>query len=307
MIGALNKYRIAVALSSYNGEGYITEQINSVFAQTISNIAEITLFVRDDGSADETCHIIHTFENMGHVVLYRGNNIGVCASFLNLLQDIPLDYDFVALCDQDDVWHPDKLARAIDVLTSIDRDIPLLYCSDYIFCDADLHPVHKSNLNKSGISFEKLLFENVCSGNTMVMNHTLHALVASFSSEGVYCHDWWIALIASALGEVHFDRHFYSLDYRRIGSNVSPTGSDIIKVFRYRMSKFIKDGELKQITEQLQKLANEIGNRLDSSKCHTLNRFLKGNRLDKAFAGIRLRQTISGELMLRLLFLFGWL
>lgn len=305
MIMGNNKVKVAIALSTFNGEKYLARQIESVFSQRIQKSVDITLFVRDDGSTDDTRRILKAYEDVGRLVYIEGNNIGVCESFLSLLQYIPSHYDYVALCDQDDAWHEDKLARAIEVLSDADLAVPQLYCSEYIFCDADLNPVGKSALNKSGVTFEKMLFENVCSGNTMVMNQSLHEIVVSLGPSDVYCHDWWVALLASALGEIHYDRHFYSLDYRRIGTNASPTGSSAIKLLKYRLTKFIKNGELENIRAQLQKLLNGERDGLDPEKARTLELFLSRNRLSKAFAGVRLRQTISGEFMLRVLFLFG--
>ncbi|WP_436232187.1 glycosyltransferase [Collinsella intestinalis] len=294
-------------MSSYNGAKYISQQIDSVLSQDLAGTADLSLYVRDDGSTDGTCQILQSYEDVQMLELIKGENIGVCKSFISLLQAIPQDYDYVALCDQDDVWHANKLFRAISVLSSTDQNIAQLYCSEFIFCDADLNIVRKSQLNKCGVCFEKLLFENICSGNTMVMNRTLHRIVASSDSEGVYCHDWWIALLAASFGDVYFDKNFYSLDYRRIGSNASPAGSDMIKLFIYRLNKFIRGGDLKRIESQLQKLQCEMGERLDPEKALTLNMFLRKGRLQKAFANIRLRQTLSSELMLRILFLSGLL
>lgn len=302
----MSEIRIAIVLSTYNGERYLDDQLASLFRQRLPEGTDVTVFVRDDGSSDKTQLILSRYTD-SHFRLTKGDNVGVSSSFMSALCSVPLTYDFIALCDQDDVWHEDKLARAINVLSNFDHNIPRLYCSEYIFCDAELNPIGKSTLNKSGVNFEKLLFENICSGNTMVMNRALHEAVRAFGSEGVYCHDWWIALSASALGEIHYDRQFYSLDYRRIGSNASPTGSGVISLLQYRFSKFIKGGDLEKIQTQLQKLLDETGDRLDPSKTRTLELFLSRYRLRKVFAGVRLRQTITGELMLRALFLLGWL
>lgn len=302
---ALSKVQIAVAVSTYNGERYLFSQIESILSQQINETIDITIFVRDDGSSDGTCHTLEQYEKDGKLVLIRGCNVGVSASFISLLQDIPDYFDYIALCDQDDVWHKDKLERAISILSACDQSIPQLYCSEYIFCDAELNPIEKSTLNKHGICFEKLLFENVCSGNTMVMNRTLHMLVSSLGYDGVYCHDWWLAQLAAALGDIHYDKDFYSLDYRRIGENASPTGSGALRLLRYRFSKFIQGDELASIKFQLRKLLDSTSDNLDTAKASALRLFLSSHRFRKVLYKARLRQTVSGELMVRLLFLFG--
>lgn len=301
----MSHLNIAVVMSTYNGERYVEEQLESVFEQQLPNGVNLDVVVRDDGSTDETLSILRGYAQKGRIELHEGRNVGVCASFLDLLEGLPLRYDYVALCDQDDVWHADKLLRAVSVLDRFGQTTPQLYCSEYIFCDSGLTPIGKSQLNKSGVTFEKMLYENVCSGNTMVMNRALHDVIRSLGHEGVYCHDWWLALIATALGELHYDTTFFSLDYRRIGSNASPTGSGFLKLLRYRIAKFVKAGELELVVHQLQALWLGVGEKLDRAKADTLNRFLSDKRMCKAMMPIRLRQTISGELMLRILFLLG--
>lgn len=302
---ALEKTRIAVAMSTYNGEKYITEQIDSILSQSLPETAEVTLYVRDDGSTDKSCAILKEYESRNRLIFSKGNNIGVCSSFLSLLKSIPLEYDYVALCDQDDVWHKDKLSRAISVLSSTNQSIPQLYCSEYIFCDANLNPIGKSNLNKAGVSFVKLLFENVCSGNTMVLNCSLHRLASSVCSDGAYCHDWWLALLASSQGEIHFDRTFFSLDYRRIGTNASPTGLGFIELLRYRLSKFIQGNGLESIKDQLQALLDATSETISERNASILRLYLSNRRILKAFSVCRLRQTMPSELALRILFLLG--
>lgn len=304
MLINLDKVRIAVIVSTFNGEKYLDEQMQSILAQHFSMPVEMSIFVRDDGSTDGTCSLLSKYMGSNFEVI-KGENRGVCASFLSALEFVPDSFDYIALCDQDDVWHDDKLDRAISVLSDCDHSVPQLYCSEYIFCDAELNPIGRSSLNKRGVCFDNLLFENVCSGNTMVMNRTLRRLASALGGDGVYCHDWWLAQLAAAIGVIHYDRKFYSLDYRRIGENASPTGSGALHLLRYRFTKFIQGDGLKSIVLQLHKLLDSTSGNLDAGKVDTLRLFLGSNRLGKVFYKARLRQTISGELMLRLLFLFG--
>ena len=298
---------IAVAMSTYNGDAYISQQLDSVLAQDVTERANLIIYVRDDGSKDATLKILEQYEENGHIHLFRGENVGVTRSFLETLAAIPPDIDYIALCDQDDIWHKDKLSRAIEVLESRDASIPQLYCSEYIFCNAEMNPQGQSHLNRTGVDFNKMLYENVVSGNTTVINQALRRLVVNAGYEAVYNHDWWIALVACALGgELVYD-DFPSLDYRRTGSNVSPTGTKGLALLRYRLRTFFANNELQKVTIQLRKLDQQFGERLDPEKRSLLNRFLDGGRLEKTFTPVRLRQKLSEEVLVRALFLAGYL
>lgn len=294
---------VAVVMSTYNGAAHVAEQLESILAQ---DVGEVAVYVRDDGSTDGTVDVLEPYERRGRITLSRGENVGVAASFVELLRSVPPGHDFVALADQDDVWHPDKLSRALSVMAGGPADVPLLYCSEYVFCDADMVPQGRSHLNRIGVPFERMLYENVTSGNTMVLNGRLAGLVAAAGSDGVYCHDWWIALVASALGEILYD-DFCSLEYRRTGSNASPTGSSPLSLLRYRVRTFLSGDGLERVTAQLRKLDERFGDAMAPERRALLGRFLRGGRVRKALAPVRLRQTVPGELALRAMFLLGML
>ena len=291
-------------MSTYNGAEHVAAQLDSILAQDVTDVADLSVYVRDDGSRDDTCAILQGYADKGLIRFLSGKNLGVVGSFLDVLAAVPTDVDYVALCDQDDVWHADKLSRALAVLGEKDQSIPQLYCSEYIFCDAEMNPQGRSHLNQTGVDFNKMLYENMVSGNTTVINRALADAVVGAGRDGVYCHDWWLALVACALGELTYD-DFVSLDYRRTGSNVSPTGTGGLSLLRYRVKTFFENDELKNITAQLQKLDDCFGEQMAPEKRETLRRFLDGGRFAKAFAPVKLRQKTPEELAVRLLFLMG--
>lgn len=292
---------VAVVMSTYNGEKYVQEQLESVLAQDYGNLA---VFVRDDGSRDDTVKVLERYERDGKISLERGKNVGVVRSFFSLLKSVAGRFNYVAFCDQDDRWHVDKVSRAVSVLAERDERVPQLYCSEYVFCDSDLRPQGKSHLNQRGVDFPTMLYENMVSGNTVLMNDALVRAVVNAGVDGVYCHDWWCALVASAIGELTFD-DFASLDYRRTGANVSATGTGGMSLLRYRARKFLQGGELENVTLQLKKLESDFGTTMPMERRRLLGRFLNGGRLTKAVTPIRLRQKKSEELALRILFLLG--
>lgn len=295
--------RIAVVMSTYNGENHLVEQIESILAQSD---VQVELIVRDDGSVDGTVNLLEDYARVNKVRLVRGENKGVVGSFLDAIAAAPGDVPYIALSDQDDVWHADKLSRAMQIMDTKDNKIPQLYCSEYIFCDAEMHPQAPSHLNRIGVSFPTMLYENMVSGNTVVINRKLADLIINAGRDGVYTHDWWLGLVATALGELTYDT-FASLDYRRTGSNASPTGTSAVNILKYRIKTFIKNDQFHDVTQQLHRLYELFSDAMAPDKRELLERFLYGGRFKKACTPIRLRQKLSEEFVLRLLFIAGTL
>ena len=113
--------KVAILMSTYNGEKYLKEQIESLLAQTYGNIE---IYIRDDGSKDNTIKIIKNYkEKYNNIVLKEGKNIGFINSFFELL-NLCNDADYYAYCDQDDVWMNDKIERAVKFLGKTDENKP---------------------------------------------------------------------------------------------------------------------------------------------------------------------------------------
>lgn len=295
--------RVAVVMSTYNGVDYLPQQIESILGQ--EGVRPV-LVVRDDGSTDGTVALLERRERAGELTLVRGENLGVVGSFLAGMAAVPDDVDYVALSDQDDVWYPGKLARAVGLLGRGDDPTPRLYCSEYVFCSEDLEPVSKSRLNAIGVGFAQMLYETRVSGNTCVMNRALLELAVAAGPEGVYSHDWWLGLLATAVGELVFDDEA-TLSYRRLESSVSPTGTGPLRLLSYRVRKFLDRKELARIDRQLRRLRELLGDGLPSERRALLARFLDGGRLGKVLAPVRLRQSLVDEVALRALFALGLL
>lgn len=301
----MDTVKVCVMLSSYNGEKYIREQIDSILAQELPEQCDLSLIVRDDGSTDGTIDILAEYEGRGLLTLIQGENLGVTGSFFALLNHTTGKYDYYSFSDQDDRWHEDKMFRALSVLSRKDKKIPHLYCSEYYYCDETLGSPVPSTHNKLDPRVSLLLFENTISGNTIVFNDALASYVIQAGRNGIYCHDWWVALVASAVGDIEYDDQFYSLDYRRDGRNVSPTGSGQFRLLQYRIKHFIKGDELNIIGKQIAKFASVYRGKLSKRDVKILDVCTSNSRIRKAFLPVRLRQTISGEFMLRTLFLIG--
>ena len=121
---------VAVIMSTYNGEKFLDEQINSILSQ---KDVVVHLYVRDDGSTDSTRQILsNTQKNNKNLHLFFENNIGVGNSFMKCLYYAKANYDYYAFSDQDDIWLPEKLIKAITFLEENHKE---LYCSNQMCVD----------------------------------------------------------------------------------------------------------------------------------------------------------------------------
>lgn len=215
---------VAVLLSTYNGERYIREQLDSILNQTYTNVI---VYIRDDGSTDGTVATLREYQG-DRVVLVEDNlgNVKPAKSFLHLLSRIKSDvYMF---CDQDDVWLPDKIKNAVSAIIEIGANRPILYHSDLKVVNSDLSFVADSFHQREGVRmpqaqrFKVLLVQNCVVGCTMAITDELVKVsrVRCESPEEVAMHDWWFALVASAFGKIIYSPRREVL-YRQHGKNVS--------------------------------------------------------------------------------------
>lgn len=205
-------------MSTYNGAPFLDAQLASLAAQ---EGVECDLFVRDDGSTDNTLAVLagHAGRWPRLAAPLTGPNLGPAMSFLALLRSVPGDFDYYAFCDQDDVWLPHKLARAAEHLGALPKATPALYCSQVTCADQDLTPLGEP-FNDGDGRFEHLLFQNIAYGITVVMNRRARATITAHTpAAGVIMHDWWCALVVSAFGTIIYDAKSSAL-YRQHGRNV---------------------------------------------------------------------------------------
>lgn len=204
---------VQILISTYNGEKYLCEQITSLLKQ---EGVDVRILVRDDGSSDKTTFILKEFQNQGHLRWYTGPNLRPAKSFMHLLINAP-DEEYYAFCDQDDVWMPEKLKVAIDIIKGING--PALYCSDTMLVDSQLNPIRQANIKAEG-TFVESLISNPVTGCTMVFNKALRDIVMQYEPKVIDMHDWWLYRVCMAVGGYfYFDKQPHIL-YRQHGSNV---------------------------------------------------------------------------------------
>lgn len=236
-------YRVCVMMSTYNGENYLIEQIESILEQ---EGVEVSLFVRDDGSKDSTVDILSAYQKEGKVHLYIDNcNLGPAISFMKLLYE-STDYDYYAFADQDDVWHKEKLLVAISMIEKY-KDIPSLYCSNqWLFREGKVERLRfEQNLNHGIV---QAICGNVFSGCTMVFNWKLASILKqkeNHPSEAVLksrMHDTWVIAVAECVGKVIYDNNSY-INYRIHSNNTVGIKSGRLQRLRKKITnKSLRNG-----------------------------------------------------------------
>ena len=136
--------KIAVLMSTYNGHKYLDKQLKSIAEQTVVN--HLTLYIRDDGSKDDTFDIIDKWKNKINIVLYKEKNAGPAMSFWQLLMKSEVKADYYAFCDQDDVWDKDKIEKGIEKLKG---SIQLYACNCRIIDEKDV-VIKKNRVSEYG-------------------------------------------------------------------------------------------------------------------------------------------------------------
>ncbi len=242
---ARNLPAVAVLLALHNGARFLGDQLTSYAAQ---QDVDWRLIVSDDGSTDTGLQMIADFAATHpdrNIMTHDGPQRGLAANFLHLIGLAGKDVSFAALSDQDDVWLPEKLARATARLADIAAGQPGLYCSRTALCDAGLAPLGHSPHFKRPPSFRNALIQNIAGGNTMVLNRAALDLAQAAAAEAgqVVVHDWWLyQLITGAGGTVVYD-DAPSLLYRQHSGN--QIGANTSLRARLRRARMVAGGILR--------------------------------------------------------------
>lgn len=302
--------KIKVLLSAYNGEAYITQQVDSILNQTHQNLE---LYIRDDGSADGTLEVLEKYQQDSRVHVISGENVGFIDSFFALISQCG-EADYFAFADQDDVWFPEKLSMALEMLVSEEKkhpQEPLLYFSNYDFYDGEMNFRAHAKTPSQQPSFHNALVECMTLGFNSVFNKTAHEIMCSDIPKHSCGHDWWTYMVCVGLGRVIYDDR-PTVCYRRHEKNVSPGGMSFFKFQIWRFKKFFKNHYFKNVRQQLKEYQSLYGNQLSEDNQKLLSLFCGehynlGNALKKACYPKRYRTVWTDEIMVRIIFLIGQL
>lgn len=292
--------RVNIVVSTYNGEKYIEEQIDSLLQQDYQNIS---IYVRDDGSTDGTLEILRRYEKSAGIHVIAGKNKGFAASFFEVLKAAE-DGEYWSFCDQDDIWMPDKVRLAVTWLEEQNQKIPLLYYSLSEMFDEQGNHLGIQKPPKGSLCFRRTMTGTFGVGFSMVINRRLRAEMLKCDPRKVHSHDWLAGAIALGFGKVHV-QHKVCARYRRLATSV--TRISFGKKVKWALSMLTSDGDVK---ERNQEYIRVYRNCLNPQKRKMAELFedrgysLK-NSLKKAFYPKRWRPGITSELVMRFLMLTG--
>lgn len=206
-----HKRSIDILLATYNGQEYLSEQIDSILAQSNQ---DWQLLIRDDGSVDNTRSIIKDYvarypDKIGFIE-DEGSHLGASLNFQRLLEHSAAEYTM--FCDQDDVWLPRKIERTLTLLKATEKEYPnkpVLVHTDLRVVDSRLKTIARSTWRYQGTSPEtgndpdKVVLQNVATGCTIMINQKAKDVSMPIPKEAVM-HDWWIVINVAKHGRIAY-------------------------------------------------------------------------------------------------------
>lgn len=302
----MKKKTVAVLMATFDGEKFISEQIESILAQEGVNIH---FYISDDASNDNTVEIIknyiskfpENFKNLFHV-----NFRSPSKNFLSLFVKVPDTYDYYAFSDQDDVWFENKLKNSIKKINE-NYD---LYCGRTEIVDQNLVTTGYSPLFRNNPTFRNALVQSIAGSNTMLFNNKIFKLTRSSFNFDVPMHDWWIYILTTfSNSKVYYDP-IPQIFYRQHKKNFNGSNEGIINLFK-RIINGIK-GEFKKNNNLNEKNILEF---IDYGTMENLKIFYKFQNLRKKSNVFNYeenefekygvyRQTLIGNIMLKLSLMF---
>ncbi|TFY97897.1 glycosyltransferase family 2 protein [Ramlibacter rhizophilus] len=290
--------QVAVLMSTFNGANFVIEQLASILSQLPPGGR---VLIRDDGSSDGTADVIASLEDP-RIELLIGSNLGFAASFLTLLGEASEKFDVFFFADQDDVWLPGKMQRALAAISSRPSTVPVLYCSRQTLVDSDLRFISHSQRFTHAPSFRNALCENIVTGCTAALNRSAALAVARTGNlEDIYFHDWWAYLVVSALGCVIFDDESRIL-YRQHARNVVGRGAGA-QQYLQTLAFMLKRSWAHILFRQARNFGLVYGSDLPPEKRRELEQFLDPGRATRLarllLSPVRRRHSWVDELLFR--------
>ena len=282
--------KIVVLMSTYNGEKYLKEQLDSLIDQ---DVKPSKIFIRDDGSKDSTAEILEEYaSNYNFIEYYAGKNIGPAKSFFELINKCE-GYDYYFLCDQDDYWQKDKISSAINMLEKEDKSIPLLYTGRFKLTDENLNIIN-SDISKlySYTDFAHSLIYHTAPGCTFAFNDEARKQIIKYDVNKEYCviHDAIIHKVVAMLGKVILDEEPHML-YRQHKNNVYGLTANKSKEFIHRVNNFLNGNVKRYRSNTAKSLLNVYGDICSKENKELLN--IVGNYVDNSSLK---KQLINSEL-----------
>lgn len=271
--------RVAVLMSTYNGDKYIKEQIDSILSQKCDY--KIDLIVRDDGSTDTTMIVLKEYELNKQLIVYSDKNLGAGYSFLKMLIDNP-GYDFYLFSDQDDFWKSNKIQDGIDKIKDVQNYG--LYCSNAKMCDSTLNPIGR-NVHKSMKFFnsKRVFLGLACAqGCTMVLNAKLAKIIYSKKlPEDIVLHDSYITSLCFLLGGYFYADKADTIKYRMHSNNIgglnTASQNNALQMIKIRI-KYIFSKPKNSIVIQNKYIIEQYGNSLSHDEIALMTYIIRAKK-----------------------------
>lgn len=296
---------IAIAMSVFNGEKYIVDQIESILSQ---RGVVVRLYIRDDGSTDSTYALIEGgYSGDDRVKFYQGENMGACQSFLDVIfhYDAIKEYEYLGFSDADDVWVSSKLQRSVDAL-EIMKNGAAGVVTKLDIVDENLDFISVSKTPPRGLNFENSLIETVASGASILLNKSASKILMEYRPKKAVMHDAWVYMLVSAFGEWSY-LDFPSIKYRQHGGNVFGAGHSLAEKLKARMLRVNRRSPYYAQACEFKKV---FGERLSKQKLQSISRYCSYR--ENYFARIRYAvypsvsfQTMKANMFFRFLVLLG--
>ncbi len=295
---------VSILLAAYHGERFLPMLLDSLQTQQ----GDFCVLWQDDGSSDGTPALLEAVSRADarfRPGLHQGERLGAIGNFLSLMAQDTADY--TALCDQDDVWHPEKLTRCLramhDAEARFGADTPLLIHTDCRLIDAEGRNLHRSffahqHWDPTATDLPRLLVQNNATGCTMLMNAALRRLVVAHAvPEKLYMHDWFIALTAATFGQVIFLPDAL-VDYRQHGKNVmgASEGGLLCRALNALRAPQRAKTRMRLTYDHTRMFRDAFSASLPAEAARTLDAYLATERLPK---GQRIRAVRRGRYVMQ--------
>lgn len=251
--------KIAVLMSTYNGDKFIKQQLDSILRQV--GDFDLDIYIRDDGSNDNTLNIIKSY-NLSNIILSTGKNLKSAKSFMELIYTIK-SYDYYALCDQDDIWDSDKLICGIEQLKLFNSG-PALYFSNAELVDRNDNLLSQHVYNKKPkINFYSIFVSANALGCTMIYNSKLASFIQNNEKPNIIImHDSFIIRTCLAVsGKVIYDSNPH-MHYRQHENNVIGIETGFKAKLKNRMNGIFKKEKI-SIEDQAKEILRIYGNTIE--------------------------------------------
>ena len=273
---------ISILMATYNGQAFIAEQIESILNQSCQSYV---LYINDDASTDDTFDIVKRFaaEFPDKIIATKNsvNSGNAKHNFIDMM--IRIKDDYVMLCDQDDIWLPDKIRITFDRIQELESefgtDAPILVHTDLrvvsqdIDCIISLSFREAMNSDFSRTKLRDQIVQNTLTGCTVMYNRSMASLIIK-KPNFMVMHDWWLMLIASAFGRID-SLNKQTVLYRQHDKN--SIGAYDTRTLSYKLNKLRRYEDIKRALAetylQSQSLLDMYRDKLDAEQVKLLETY----------------------------------